>query len=128
MVETFGSLSELSVFTEQAGNHLTTLEGRKTMIQIQRPEQFRNAGERLKTEPQSVSRYEPGLYLVRNKKKGTGYSVRIERRDGHTFGTCSCPAGTPTHGRRIPQICKHLCAVVMLLRAVRAMKQHALAH
>jgi hypothetical protein len=98
------------------------------MIKIQSPTQFRNAAERLKTERQSVTRHEPGLYFVRNLKKGTAYSVRIERTDLGTFGTCSCEAGTPTNRRSAPQVCKHLCAVVMLLRAVRAMKQRALAH
>ena len=97
------------------------------MIRIERPEQFRRAAERLKTEPQSVSRHEPGLYMVRNKKKGTGYSVHIERNDLGTFGTCSCEAGTPTNRRHAPMVCKHLCAVVMLLRAARAMRRHAVA-
>lgn len=98
------------------------------MIKIQSQQQFKNAAERLKTERQSVHRHEPGLYMVRNLKKGTGYSVRITRNDLGTFGTCSCEAGTPTNRRSSPQICKHLCAVVMLLRAVREMRQRAAAH
>jgi hypothetical protein len=93
------------------------------MIRIQKPEQFSRAAERLRTEPQAIHRHEPGLYMVRNKKKGTGYSVRIERNDLGTFGTCSCEAGTPTNRRSAPMICKHLAAVVMLLRAVRSMRQ-----
>jgi hypothetical protein len=99
------------------------------MIRIQRPEQFKNAAERLKTERQSVHRHEPGLYIVRNLSKGTGYSVRIERRgDLGVFGTCSCEAGTPSRRNAAPQVCKHLCAVVMLLRAVREMRRQARAH
>ena len=95
------------------------------MIRIESPKQFQRAAERLRSEPQSVSCHEPGLYMVRNKKKGTGYSVRIERNDLGTFGTCSCEAGTPTNRCHAPMVCKHLCAVVMLLRAVRAMRRHA---
>lgn len=99
------------------------------MIKIQAASQFSRAADKLKSERQSVHRHEPGLYMVRNLKKGTGYSVRIERRgDLGTFGTCSCEAGTPTNRRSSPMVCKHLCAVVMLLRAVRAMKQRAQAH
>jgi hypothetical protein len=98
------------------------------MIKIQSASQFTRAADKLRTERQSIHRHEPGLYMVRNLKKGTGYSVRIERTDLGTFGTCSCEAGTPTNRRSAPMICKHLCAVVMLLRAVRAMKQRATAH
>jgi hypothetical protein len=96
------------------------------MIKIQSASQFARAGERLRSEPQAIHRHEPGLYIVRNKKKGTGYSVRIEQRgDLGTFGTCSCEAGTPTNRRSAPMICKHLCAVVLYLRAVRTMRQRA---
>lgn len=98
------------------------------MIRIESQRQFSRAAERLLTEPQSVHRHESGLYMVRNKKKGTGYSVRIERNSLGTFGTCSCEAGTPSNRRHAPMVCKHLCAVVMLLRAVRAMKRRALAN
>lgn len=98
------------------------------MIQIQRPEQFRRAAERLKEEPQSIRRHEAGLWLVTNKKKNHTYTVRVERMDGRSFITCGCEAGTPTKGRRVPMICKHAAAVVIFLRAVRAMKQRALAH
>jgi hypothetical protein len=93
------------------------------MIQIQRREQFTKAADRLNREPQSIRRHEPGLYEVTNKSKGHTYHVRIEARDGRTFGTCTCEAGTPHHGRRVPQVCKHLAAVVIFLRAVRAMKR-----
>jgi hypothetical protein len=94
------------------------------MIQIQRREQFTKAADRLNREPQSIRRHEPGLYEV-TKSKGHTYHVRIETRDGHTFGTCTCEAGTPHHGRRVPQVCKHLAAVVLFLRAVREMRRAA---
>jgi uncharacterized Zn finger protein len=90
------------------------------MIQIQRREQFINAAARLQKERQSIRRHEPGLYEVTNKAKGHTYHVRVEARDGRTFGTCTCEAGTPHHGQRVPQVCKHLCAVVSYLRALRA--------
>jgi uncharacterized Zn finger protein len=95
------------------------------MIQIQRREQFTKAADRLNREPQSIRRHEPGLYAVTNKAKGHTYHVRIEARDGHTFGTCTCEAGTPHKGRRVPQVCKHLVAVVLFLRAVREMRRAA---
>lgn len=97
------------------------------MIQIQRPEQFRRAAERLKDEPQSIRRHEPGLWIVTNKKKQHAYSVRVERKDGRSFITCGCEAGSPTKGRRVPQVCKHAAAIIIYLRAVREMKQRALA-
>jgi hypothetical protein len=93
------------------------------MIQIQRREQFTKAAARLTTERQSVRRYEAGLYEVTNKAKGHTYHVRIERKDGQPFGTCTCEAGTPTKGQRIPQVCKHLAAVVIYLRALREMRK-----
>jgi len=95
------------------------------MIQIQRPEQFTKAAARLQREPQSIRRHEPSLYEVTNKRKGNVYHVRIEGRDGLTFGTCTCEAGTPHHGKRVPQVCKHLAAVVIFLRAVREMRLRA---
>lgn len=95
------------------------------MIAIQNPSQFQRAADRLRNEPQAIRRHEPGLFMVNNKKKGTAYSVRIERRDGLTFGTCACEAGTPTNRRSAPMVCKHLAAVVIFLRAVRAMRLHA---
>jgi len=95
------------------------------MIQIQRPEQFQRAAERLLHEPQSVRRQEPGLFSVRNKRKGTEYPVRIERVGGKPFATCYCEAGSPTKGDRLPLPCKHVAAVLIFLRAVRAMRQRA---
>jgi hypothetical protein len=95
------------------------------MIQIQRRQQFEKAAERLHREPQSIRRHEPGLYEVTNKTKGHTYHVRVERRDGHTFGTCTCEAGTPHKGRRVPMVCKHLAAVVLFLRAVREARRYA---
>lgn len=98
------------------------------MIQIQRPEQFTNAAARLTKERQSIRRHEPGLYEVTNKAKGHSYHVRIEREQGRTFGTCTCEAGTPHKGRRLPLICKHLTAVVIYLRAIREMRKRAASH
>lgn len=93
------------------------------MIQIQRPEQFTNAAAKLRKEHMHIRLHEPRLYEVTNKAKGHTYYVRIERQDGRTFGTCTCEAGTPHHGRRVPQVCKHLCAVVIYLRAIREMRR-----
>jgi uncharacterized Zn finger protein len=98
------------------------------MIQIQRKEQFTNAAARLQKEPQSIRRHERNLYEVTNKTKGNQYHVRIESLNGQTFGTCTCEAGTPHHGRRVPQVCKHLAAVVIFLRAVQAMRRAAHSH
>ena len=79
------------------------------MIQVQRPEQFRRAAERLQKEHMGVRRHEPRLYEGTNKTKGFRYYVRIERRGGMTFGSCTRPAGL-RHGQR-PLVCKHLAAV-----------------
>jgi hypothetical protein len=98
------------------------------MIQIQSARQFQRAAERLREEPQSIRRHEPGLWLVTNKKKQHTYTVRVERKDGRSFITCGCEAGTPTNRRSAPMICKHAAAVIIFLRAVRAMKRRALAH
>ena len=99
------------------------------MIQIQRKEQFAKAAERLLTEHHHVSRYEQGFYRVTNLSKDHTYYVRISQQDGHTFGKCTCEAGTPSKGRnRIPVVCKHLCAVVLYLRAIREMRRRALTH
>lgn len=99
------------------------------MIQIQRPEQFTRAGERLLTEHHKVSRYEANFYRVTNLSKDHTYYVRISHQDGMTFGKCTCEAGTPTKGRnRVPMVCKHLCAVVLYLRAIRDMRRRALSH
>jgi hypothetical protein len=96
------------------------------MIQIRSAKQFARAGERLRTERQSIRRHEPGLWMVTNLAKNNAYSVRIERRgDLGTFGTCSCAAGTPANRRGQPQVCKHLCAVVMYLRGLREMRRRA---
>lgn len=99
------------------------------MIQIQRPEQFARAAERLKTEHHHVSRYERGFYRVTNLSKDHTYYVRITRQDGLTFGKCTCEAGTPTKSHnRIPMVCKHLAAVVIYLRGLRSMRRRALSH
>jgi uncharacterized Zn finger protein len=93
------------------------------MIQIQRREQFERAAERLTREPQSIRRHEPHLYEVTNKVKGKTYHVRISRRNGETFGSCTCKAGL-RHGRA-PLACKHLAAVIIYLRALKAMRERA---
>lgn len=94
------------------------------MIQIQRPEQFTNAAERATKERQHVRRYEPSMYEVTNRAKGHTYLVRFERKGGQTFGACTCEAGTPTRGNRVPLICKHLFAAVVFVRALRRMRAH----
>jgi uncharacterized Zn finger protein len=91
------------------------------MIQIQRAEQFTRAAERLQSERMGVRRHEPRLYEVTNKTKGSQYHVRIERRGGMTFGSCTCPAGL-RHGRH-PLVCKHLAAVVIFLRGIQRMRR-----
>jgi hypothetical protein len=95
------------------------------MIQVQRREQFTKAAERLRSEPQSIKRHESGLWIVTNKKKGHAYAVRVTHRDGKTFMQCGCEAGTPHTGRRVPIVCKHMCALVIFLRAVREMRRAA---
>jgi hypothetical protein len=95
------------------------------MIQIQRREQFTKAAERLRQEPQSIRRHEPGLWIVTNKVKGHAYAVRLIHQDGKTFMRCGCEAGSPTKGRRIPVVCKHMCTLVIFLRAVREMRRAA---
>ena len=94
------------------------------MIQIQRPEQFTKAAERAGRERQHVRRYEPSVYEVTNKVKGHTYLVRFSRVNGQTFGACTCEAGTPTRGQRVPLVCKHLFAAVLFVRALRQMRQH----
>ena len=96
------------------------------MIQIQRPEQFTKAGERATKERQHVRRYhgEPHVYEVTNRAKGHSYLVRFERRGAQTFATCTCEAGTPTRGQRVPLVCKHLFAAVVFVRALRQMRAH----
>ena len=95
------------------------------MIQIQNARQFARAAERLTSEKIHVSCYEQNFYRVNNLTKDHAYYLRIERKDGKTFGHCTCEAGHPTKGRnRVPMVCKHLCAVVMLLQAVREMRRH----
>jgi hypothetical protein len=93
------------------------------MIQIQRPEQFKSAAERITKEKMSVRLYEPHLYEVTNKAKAHTYLVRFTRKDGQTFGTCTCEAGSPTRGQRVPLVCKHLFAAVLFIRALRQMRR-----
>ena len=70
-----------------------------------------------------VRRAEPHMYEVTNKLKGVRYHVRFTRQDGQLFASCDCPAGL-RHNQQ-PLVCKHLAAVVIFLRAIRAMKQRA---
>ena len=93
------------------------------MIQIQRAEQFTRAAERAGKEKMSVRRYEAHVYEVTNKAKQHTYLVRFERHHGQVFGTCTCEAGTPTKGNRVPVVCKHLFAAVLFVRALRQMRQ-----
>ena len=91
------------------------------MIQIQNPNQFTRAAERLQRERMGVRRAEAHMYEVTNKAKGVRYHVCFTRQDGSLFASCDCPAGL-RHGRQ-PLVCKHLAAVVIFLRAIREMKR-----
>ena len=62
------------------------------MIQIQHPNQFTKAAERLQRERMGVRRSEAHLYAVTNKAKGVTYNVRFTRHDGNLFASCDCPA------------------------------------
>lgn len=95
------------------------------MIQIQGRRQFERAAERLCKERMSVRRYEPSAYEVTNTAKGHNYIVRFTRRGGNVFGHCTCEAGTPTTGRQVPMICKHLLAAVITHNAINAMRRAA---
>ena len=95
------------------------------MIQIQRREQFTKAADRLLAEHHHVSRHEQGFYRVTNLAKDHTYYVRISQLNGHTFGKCTCEAGTPSNHRHVPMVCKHLAAVVLYLRAIRDMRRRA---
>jgi hypothetical protein len=95
------------------------------MIQIQSAGQFERAAARLTKERMRIARHEPGFYRVENSTNGRTYHVRIERTDLGTFGTCTCEAGTPSRRNSQPLVCKHLCAVVIYLRAIRAMRRAA---
>lgn len=91
------------------------------MIQIQHPEQFTKAAERLNNERMGVRRAEPHMYEVENKTKGVSYHVRFHRQNGSLFASCDCPAGI-RHGRQ-PLVCKHMAAVVIFLRGIQAMRR-----
>jgi uncharacterized Zn finger protein len=93
------------------------------MIQIQRAEQFTKAAERTRKERMSVRQYEPRLYEVTNQAKGHTYLVRIERHNGKTFGTCTCEAGMPHTGKRVPLVCKHLFVAVLFHKALYMMRR-----
>lgn len=95
------------------------------MIQVANPRQWQRAAERLRTEPQSIRRHESGLWLVTNKRKNHAYTVRLERKDGRTFVTCGCEAGTPSNRRHVPMPCKHAAALIIFLRGLREMRRRA---
>lgn len=95
------------------------------MIQITGRQQFKGAAERIQRERMSVRRYESGAYAVTNKAKGHDYMVRFERRDGRVFGSCTCEAGHPSRGNRVPVVCKHLFAAVLVHNAISAMRRAA---
>jgi uncharacterized Zn finger protein len=54
---------------------------------------------------------------------GNTYHVRISRLNGGVFASCTCPAGIRHHAA--PLVCKHLAAVIIYRRALRAMRQRA---
>jgi hypothetical protein len=95
------------------------------MIQIQSAKQFERAAERLRTERQSIRKHESGLWLVTNLTKNNTYAVRIERKDGLSFITCGCEAGSPRKGNRAPMVCKHAAALIIYLRGLREMRRRA---
>lgn len=92
-----------------------------TMIQIQSREQFKNAAERLQRERMKVRRSEPHMWEVTNKAKGVTYHVRFTRRGEQLFASCDCKAGL-RHGKA-PLMCKHVAAVVMVLRGIQEARQ-----
>lgn len=92
------------------------------MIQIQNPNQFTKAAERLQREPMRVRRAEPHMYEVTNKAKGTRYHVRLTRLDGSLFIGCDCPAGL-RHGKA-PLVCKHMAATIITLRGIQQMRRN----
>lgn len=93
------------------------------MIQIVRREQFARAAERLAQERMRVRQLQPRLYEVTNTAKNHTYHVRITRRNGRAFVSCSCEAGCPSTGSRLPLICKHTVPAILLHRAVTAMRR-----
>ena len=94
------------------------------MIQIVSREQFARAEERARKERQRVRRYERNVVEVHNTAHGTTYLVRFEKKNGLTFGTCSCEAGTPTHGNnRVPIPCKHLYVAAIFVKATARMRR-----
>lgn len=95
------------------------------MIQVQSPQQWQRAADRLRKEPQSVRRIEKNLWLVTNKIKNNAYTVRLSRRDGKTFIECGCEAGYPSKHSHVPMPCKHAAALIIFLRAIREMRRRA---
>lgn len=95
------------------------------MIQIQGRHQFKGAAARLQRERMAVSRHEAGKYNVENRTRGTRYMVSFIRIEGRVFGTCTCPAGLPLDGNRVPKVCKHLLAGLLFHNAINAQRKAA---
>ena len=95
------------------------------MIQITGGNQFKNAAARLRKERMGVRRHEAGKYDVTNKTKGHNYLVSFVKIGGKVFGTCTCEAGLPMKGNRVPMVCKHLAAAVIFHNATNAMRRAA---
>ncbi len=92
------------------------------MIQIQRREQFTKAIERARKE-RIVQPLRFREYVVTNRTRGTRYVVMFEVVNGKKFGTCSCEAGSPMHGNRVPIVCKHLLAALTVHTALMSQRR-----
>ena len=95
------------------------------MIQITGREMFKSAAARLRKERMAVRRHEAGKYDVTNKAKGRRYLVSFTRIGGRVFGSCTCEAGHPTKGNRVPVQCKHILAAVITHNAINAVRRAA---
>ncbi len=95
------------------------------MIQIIGGNQFRNAAARLQRERMKVKRHEAGRYDVTNTAKNHNYLVSFTKINERVFGTCTCEAGMPMKGNRVPIVCKHLAAAVIFHNAINAARRAA---
>lgn len=93
------------------------------MIQIQNPNQFKTAAERLSKERMKVRRAEPHMWQVVNTAKNHTYHVRFTRTASGLFASCDCPAGL--RHNRAPMMCKHVAAAVMVVRGIRDARRQA---
>jgi hypothetical protein len=87
------------------------------MIQIHSPNQFTSAAERARKERMMVRARGFRQYEVTNRSKGNSYTVYFSKLNGKFFGTCTCEAGLPMKGNRVPMVCKHLYAAFLVCRA-----------